>query len=158
MTAEEVATARAELFANVFVLVQRLTNLTDAALSDWGLTSRQWLLLAILTRGFPDRAPSLTEAAARYGSSRQNVKQIALALEARGFLRLAPDGRDGRTTRLVLTDKVRMFDEPEGEARGRALLADAFGSLEDADILELRSLVLRWIETLDADRARPGRG
>ena len=130
------------------MIVGHLTRLTDRGSEDWGLTTRQWLLLAVLTRGFPGRTPSLSEAAAAYGSSRQNVKQIALGLEARGYLRLVPDPADGRTTRLVLTDKVGRFDEPEGQARGRDLLAAAFSGLGQADVLALRDLVGRWLAVL----------
>ncbi len=145
--------AQAELFGDVFVLVQHLTRRTDAALEDWGLTSRQWLLLAVLTRGFTGRAASLSEAASVYGSSRQNVKQIALGLEERGYLRLVPDPGDARTTRLVLTEKVGHFDEPEGQRRTRALLASVFGRLSAEDVGSLHALVRRWLEMLMGDAA-----
>lgn len=140
--------AAADVFGRAFVVVGHLTRLADARLADWDLTTRQWLLLAVLARAFAGRAPSLSEAAAAYGSSRQNVKQIAAGLEARGFLRLVPDGSDGRTTRLVLTDRVRMFDEPEGRARGRDLLASAFHGLSRDDVLALHGLLGRWLEAL----------
>jgi len=140
--------AASEAFGGVFVIVGHLTRLTDQGLADWGLTTRQWLLLAVLTRGFHGRSPSLSEAAAAYSSSRQNVKQIALGLETRGYLRLVPDPADGRTTRLVLTGKVSRFDEPEGQARGRDLLEAAFEGLAPDDVLALRDLVGRWLAAL----------
>jgi DNA-binding MarR family transcriptional regulator len=146
------AQARADLFGKVFVLVQHLTRRTDAALEPLGLTSRQWLLLAVLSRGFPGRAPSLTEAAERYGSSRQNVKQLALGLEGLGYLRLVPDPLDGRTTRLELTEKVRLFDEPDGVARGRALFEDIYAGLSTGDVAALHRLVVRWLDALMTDR------
>jgi DNA-binding MarR family transcriptional regulator len=146
--------ARAVLFGRVFVLAQHLTRLTDAALADWDLTTRQWLLLAILSRAFPDRAPSLTEAAEVYGSSRQNVKQIALGLEARGFVRLVPDADDGRTTRIERTDRQRLFDEPEGRAKGMDLLGRAFHDLSRDETLLLRDVLTRWVDALAAQ----GRG
>jgi DNA-binding MarR family transcriptional regulator len=157
---DELLQAASGAFGGVFVVVGHLTRLTDDGLAGWGLTTRQWLLLAVLTRRFPGRAPSLTEAAAAYGSSRQNVKQIALGLEARGFLRLAPDARDGRTTRLELTDTVRIFDEPDGRARGRALLEAAFNGLERDEILALCDLVGRWLAAVShthPDDVRPGK-
>lgn len=145
--------AASEVFGGAFVIVGHLTRLTDQGLADWGLTTRQWLLLAVLTRGFPGRTPSLSEAAAAYGSSRQNVKQIALGLEARGYVRLVPDPADGRATRLVLTEKIGRFDEPEGQARGRDLLEAAFAGLAPDDVLALRDLVGRWLAALShADR------
>jgi len=140
--------ARATAFGRVFVLTQHLTRLTDAVLVDWGLTTRQWLLLAILSRSFAGRSPSLSEAAEVYGSSRQNIKQIALGLEARGYLRLVPDPEDGRSTRLERTGKERVFDEPEGQARGIALLARAFEGLDREATLEIRDLLVRWVDGL----------
>jgi DNA-binding MarR family transcriptional regulator len=139
---------QATAFGRTFVLVQHLTRITDAALADWGLTTRQWLLLAILHRAFPDRSPTLTEAAEAYGSSRQNVKQVALALEARGFLRLVADPRDGRAVRLERTGRERMFDEPEGQARGLAILAQAFGGFSRQETLLLCELMGRWVDHL----------
>jgi DNA-binding MarR family transcriptional regulator len=147
--------AASDAFARAFVVVGHLTRLADARLADWDLTTRQWLLLAVLARGFPDHAPSLSEAAAAYGSSRQNVKQIAIGLEARGFLHLVPDRSDGRTTRLVLTDRIRMFDEPEGVARGRELIAGAFTGLAADDVAALNDLLGRWIEALGRERPIP---
>lgn len=143
--------ARADLFGSVFVLAQHLTRRTDAALADWGLTTSQWLLLAVLTRELAGRSPSLTEAAERYGSSRQNVKQIASALGARGWLRLVPDPLDGRATLLEVTDKVRIFDSPEGQARGERLLHEALTGLSSDDVVALRALMARWLVGLSSN-------
>jgi DNA-binding MarR family transcriptional regulator len=157
-TDPQMLAAQADCFGSAFILVQHLTRVTDAALADWGLTTRQWLLLAVLVRAFPDRAPSLTEAAEVYGSSRQNVKQIALGLQARGFLRLVPDPVDGRTTRVERTGKERIFDEPEGRARAAALLGRVFDHLPPADVLALRDLVRRWTDGLSTEWHAGGSG
>jgi DNA-binding MarR family transcriptional regulator len=149
-----------EAFGRVFVIVGHLTRLADDGLVAWGLTTRQWLLLAVLTRGFPGHAPTLSEAAEAYGSSRQNVKQIALGLEARGFLRLVPDARDGRATRLEITDRVGIFDEPDGVARGRAVIEAAFAGLERDEVIALHDLVGRWLaglSTTPTATTRPGK-
>jgi hypothetical protein len=138
----------AEAFGDVFVIGSLLTRMTDAALADWDLTTRQWLLLAVLVRGFPDGPPTLSEAAGKYGSSRQNVKQIALGLEARGWLRLEGDANDARATRLVATDKVALFDTPEGVRRGSELLGAAFAGFEADDVLALRAILVRWLDIL----------
>ena len=158
MTDDELQAARADIFGKVFVLVQHLARRTDAALAPLALTTQQWLLLAILTQGFAGRSPSLTETAARYGSSRQNVKQIALGLETRGFLRLVPDPEDGRATLLELTDRIAVFDEPATRARGEALLADATAGLTRDETLVLRDLVRRWLAGVsEPDASAEGR-
>ena len=150
MTDVELLEAQAELFGSVFVLTQHLARLTDAALEPFGLTTRQWLLLAVLVRAFPGHDPSLTEAAERYGSSRQNVKQIAIGLQAHGFVALTADPRDGRTTRLHLTERVATFDEPGPAETARALLVDACAGLTPAETATLRDLMLRWLAGISA--------
>jgi DNA-binding MarR family transcriptional regulator len=157
MTDDDLLAIRSELFGSVFVVAQHLTRRTDAALQTLGLTTRQWLLLAVLGKWFPGRHPSLSEAAERYGSSRQNVKQIALGLEERGFLRLVPDPTDGRATLLEMTDRVRIFDEPGAQAQAAALLGDAFAGLSPHETLALRDLVRRWLAGISAPHDTTGR-
>jgi DNA-binding MarR family transcriptional regulator len=157
---DDLLQAASDAFGGVFVIAGHLTRLTDDGLADWGLTTRGWLLLAVLARGIPGRSPTLTEAAGAYGTSRQNVKQIAVGLEARGWLRLVPDPRDGRAIRLELTERVRIFDEPDGRDRGRALIEAAFDGLTRDEVLDLRRLVGRWLAGVARDpsgQARPGK-
>lgn len=154
---------RAAVFGRVFVLHQHLARIADAALEPLGLTSRQWLLLAVLTRAFPGGAPTLTEAAAVYGSSRQNVKQVARGLVARGYLEMRPDPNDARATRLQVTPRVAEFDSPAGQARSAELLAGVFAGLERDELMVLEHLLGRWLRELtptasaltEADHRRP---
>jgi len=145
MTDDELLAARAETFGSTFVVVQHLARRADAELAPLGITARQWLLLAVLTKGFPGRSPSLSEAAEQYGSSRQNIKQIALGLEAQGYVRLVPDRDDARTTRIELTEQVRIFDQPAMVEQQAAVLADAFAGLSADETLALRDIVRRWL-------------
>jgi DNA-binding MarR family transcriptional regulator len=144
--------ARAELFGSVFVLVQHLGRRMDQALAPFGVTTRQWLLLAVLQQAFPGLQPTLSEAAARYGSSRQNVKQIALALRDAGFLELVPDPADARVTRLRVTDRVRLFDEPAAVAAATRFLDAIYAGLTAADVGRLRDLVVAWLRSIEMTR------
>jgi DNA-binding MarR family transcriptional regulator len=148
MRTRELLQVRAEAFGSMFVLTQHLTRRADRELAEHGLTTRQWLLLAVLTTVFPDRSPSLSEAAREYGSSRQNVKQIALGLESAGFVRLVSDPTDARTTRIETTDRVRLFDEPAMVRRTEAMLDDAFAGLTLDETVALRDLAQRWLAAL----------
>jgi len=60
---------------------------------------------------FGNTPPTLSEVAELMGSSRQNVKQLALKLEERGFLTIGKDELDARALRLKLTEKSRAFWE-----------------------------------------------
>lgn len=144
---------RAELFGTVFVLVQNLSRRVDVALRPLGLTSRQWLLLAVLRRNFPGRSPSLTEAAAAYGSSRQNVKRIAEQLARRGYLELVADPADRRPTRLRLTERGALLDP--GEPGRVEFLLESMAGLDDAQLQQLRDLALTWLGALAADGTGP---
>jgi DNA-binding MarR family transcriptional regulator len=150
MTGDELLATRAEAFGSLFVLMQHLTRRADRELADLGLTTRQWLLLAVLTSEFGGYRPSLSEAAEKYGSSRQNVKQVALGLQTRGFVRLVPDPADARTTRIEVIDRVREFDEPAMVQRTRDMFADAFVGLTADETGELLALLRRWLAGLTA--------
>ncbi len=144
---------RPELFGSLLVLVQHLSRRVDEALKPLGLTSRQWLLLAVMERWFPEQDPTLTEAAARYGSSRQNVKQVALGLERRGYLRLVPDRHDRRATRIELTDKVAILDAPDARAQRMEVLDAVFAGLGPDRVEALSELVSEWL-AIEADKQR----
>ncbi len=139
---------RAELFGSVFVLVGHLTTRMDRALLDLGLTTRQWLLLAVLDTRFPGGPPTLSQAAQEYGSSRQNVKAIAEQLAARGWVRIERDPDDRRATRLHLTDAMGAFHEPGLERRGEDFLDAAFAGLPDRVVHDLHEGTRAWLRVL----------
>jgi len=140
--------SRGTAFGTLFVVAQHLDRLGDIALAPLGLTTKQWLLLAVISRGFPSSAPSLTEAAALYGSSRQNVKAIAGGLAERGYLRLAEDPSDRRVLRLEVTPKAAVFAGPDWAAREEAFFSFAFGGLAPADVDRLAGLLQRWLHAV----------
>jgi DNA-binding MarR family transcriptional regulator len=138
---------RSELFGSAFVLVQHLGRRMDMLLAPMDLTTRQWLLLAVLSKA--GRPLSLSEAAAAYGSSRQNVKAIALGLERRGFLLLAADPTDARALLLHPTPLVaQTFDTPEAQAQGADFLAGIFAGCSPTDLADLHRLLLAWLQSL----------
>lgn len=148
---------RPELYWALFVLVQHLSRRMDERLTTLGLTSRQWLLLAVLQQSFPGASPTLTEAAARYGTSRQNVKQIALGLERRGWLTIEPDPIDGRASRLVLTDRIGVFATPALVTEGEDFLHAVFAGTPETDLVRMRHFALDLLARLDPDaQLEPG--
>ena len=55
--------------------------------------------------------PTLNDLSDVMGSSHQNVKQILLKLEKKGFVTMIPDEKDKRKQRILVTDKCREFCE-----------------------------------------------
>ena len=123
---------RTFVFGSLFVTANLLETLLDRAFAGYGITSKQWLLLITIQSLFQE-APTVSQVAAAMGSSHQNVKQVALNLERRGFLRLEKSEQDARVTRLVVTDACRAFAE-ETQQAGEAFMKEAFSgvSVEDA--------------------------
>ena len=144
---DETLRIQSELFGSAFVLAQHLGRRMDALLAPMDLTARQWLLLAVLARA--GRPLSLSEAAAQYGSSRQNIKEIALGLERRGYLRLEADPADGRALLLHRTRLVaQAFETPDAQAQGADFLAGIFAGLSPIELADLHRLLPAWLRSL----------
>lgn len=97
---------QAYILGAILTLANRLQVLGDKL--DDQVTMKQWLLIAIILKsGSP--APTLSDVAEMIGSSRQNVKKMALILEKQGFVTLTKDSSDARMVRLQLTEKCMVY-------------------------------------------------
>lgn len=90
------------LFRLVLATAQELHTRMDRVLAERGLTTAQAMLLQRLQA--EPSPPTLTEFAARSAMSHQNLKQVAIVLQRKGFLEIRPDPDDGRVRRLHLTE------------------------------------------------------
>lgn len=96
------------IFASLFLLANKLQVKGDAYLADDEMTTKQWFLILIISQ-FKDNPPMLSDVANLMGSTRQNVKQLALKLEEKGFLVIEKDQNDSRILRLKLTEKNKQY-------------------------------------------------
>jgi DNA-binding MarR family transcriptional regulator len=92
---------QAYIYGGIFALSNKLQLLGDKF--DSNISTKQWFLIAIIA-SFKDEAPTISMTARRIGSSRQNVKKMAVILEKRGFITITKDKEDGRIQRLELTN------------------------------------------------------
>ena len=72
------------IFASVFVIQNRLQTACEKVQQE--ITMRQWLLLAMAE--ICDKPKTLSNIGRLMGCSRQNVKNLAAALEKKNFVRL----------------------------------------------------------------------
>ena len=99
--------ARVRLFRLLLVGAAALRGRLDRELAPSGLTSQQGAMLQwIEAQAEP---PTVSAVAAGLRTTHQNVKQIALALERKGFVEIVVDPVDRRARRLVLTKQHRRF-------------------------------------------------
>lgn len=86
-----------ELFGSVLMFTQQIMSRADKYLDPFGSTTRPWLLLAVLDKGFPGSAPSISEATAvfekvQYGIT-DHLTEASLPTALRSAVETASDAR-----------------------------------------------------------------
>lgn len=80
------------------------------AVADNAMKEISWKqFFAVICINLCKEKPTVKELAEIMGSSHQNVKQILLKLEKKGFVHIAVDENDKRKQRIELTDYCREF-------------------------------------------------
>lgn len=135
MNKDDVLKKQKNIFGKLFLLSNRLQVVGDQILTG-GMTIRQWLLTASIAQ-FGGICPMLSEVARLMGSSHQNVKQLALKLEEKGFLVIEKDEQDQRLIRLKLTEKSCTFWQKHQEEIREYLMELFEGfSIDEIDTLQ----------------------
>lgn len=135
------------IFGSLFLIAGELQTLMDRELADHEMTSRQWFLSCVIDNFF-DSPPTLNEVAAVMGSSHQNVKQVALKLQKKGFLKMTRDPRDARAIRLELTKKSSAFWEARQE-QAEKFMGKLFSNLSVREANALRKGLTKLQANLD---------
>lgn len=120
------------IFGSLFLLANKLQVIGDQYMGIDGMTTKQWFLTAMISQ-FGSNPPTLSEVAELMGSSRQNVKQLALKLEEKEFLKIEQDERDARALRLKLTEKSQAFWEKR-EDKDSQFIRDLFEGFSQEEI------------------------
>jgi DNA-binding MarR family transcriptional regulator len=123
------------IFGSLFLFANKLQVIGDNHLESEDMTIKQWFLTVIISQ-FGSNPPTLSDVAQLMGSSRQNVKQLALKLQEKDFLNIEKDDQDARATRLKLTQKCQDFWEKRKDKDNKFLM-DLF---QDFDMEELTSI------------------
>lgn len=92
------------------------------AMADRTMEEISWKqFFAIICISLCKENPSIKELAEILGSSHQNVKQILLKLEKKGFVNISEDPEDRRKQRIGLTDYCRDFCERNNEKTSQVM-------------------------------------
>lgn len=103
------------LFANIFILGNRIQTAYEKEQGE--LTMKQWLMLALL--GVCPKPHTLTNVGVHLGCSRQNTKQLAMALSKKGYIRLVLGAQN--SVHIELTEKVGEHEREMGERYAQVL-------------------------------------
>ncbi len=91
---------------------------------------------AIICINLCKEAPTINELSDVMGSSHQNVKQILLKLEKKGFVITVADEKDKRKQRIIVTDEARRFLE-ENDNNGQQskyIIGQIFNGISDKNL------------------------
>ncbi len=137
-----------DAFALLLLLSHRFEYIADNELQKDGLTSKQFLTLAAIERGF-NHSPSISEVAASVSTTHQNIKQIALQLKKKGFIRIEKDLEDRRRWVLKVTEKNREYWDSRAERHGE-LIRSLFNSLSGHETHSFHALISKLLVNTDS--------
>lgn len=134
------------LFGAIHIIANKKETLIERELAEFGVTFKQWLLLAVIQNSF-DKAPTLNEAAGAMGSSHQNIKRIAVMLEQKGYILLEKDKRDSRAKRIHLTPACEVL---ANSIRGKAAAfnLDLFRGIDAEEMAKARIVLSKMMGNL----------
>ena len=104
------------------------------AMADNMMKEISWKqFFAIVCINMCKEPPTIKELSDVLGSSHQNVKQILIKLEDKGFVEFREDEADKRKQRIVLTKKCRKFCEKNNDMSIK-IMAKMFDGVPEKDV------------------------
>jgi DNA-binding MarR family transcriptional regulator len=133
---------RVRLFRLVLASAARMRSTLDRELSVSGITTQQAALLQCI-QAQPE-PPAMGTVAAALSMTHQNVKQIALVLQRKGFLDIVVDAADRRVRRLALTPHHHQFWQ-QRNPQDFAVVEAMSAGLDEAEVRALVDLLGRLL-------------
>lgn len=135
------------IFGGVQVVANQMDTMLERELKEHNLTTKQWLLTIVVQNIF-DHDPTIKEVAKGMGSSHQNVKQVALKLEQKGFVVMEKDSHDARITRIKLTAAVDSFGQ-ESQKKSEIFTEKLFHGITAEELAMTRSALKKMLTNLE---------
>ena len=106
---------------------------------------------AIICINMCKEPPTLGDLSEVMGSSHQNVKQILLKLESKGFVSMKADDNDKRKQRYFVTDKCRKFlEENDNRSRNSAMIiGEIFDGVNEKDLAVTIETIMKMERNLE---------
>ena len=124
----------------------RFQAAADAFLKE--ITWKQFF--AVICINLCKEPPTLNELSDVMGSSHQNVKQILLRLEKKGFVSTVADEKDKRKQRITVTGEARRFME-ENDKNGQQsqyIIGRIFDGVDEASLTATIQTIMRMERNL----------
>ena len=133
------------IFASIFVLQNRIQTAYEKDQDE--LTMKQWLMIAMIM--VCPQPHTLTNVGSYMGCSRQNTKQLAMALSKKGYVRLVLGAQN--SVNVELTEKVSEYEKKMGSrtAKALSLLFSDFNEIEISQFYRLYKKLHTGVERLE---------
>jgi DNA-binding MarR family transcriptional regulator len=125
----------------LFLVQQRWGYYINKKLAGDKITTKQWLMMIVIENAFV-HDPSMQEVADALSITHQNVKQLAVRLEARGFLKIERDPDNRRILRLRTTDESREYWEKRSPEDLKSI-ARIFEGLDNEELKSLFEIMVK---------------
>jgi DNA-binding MarR family transcriptional regulator len=141
------------IFALIFMLSNQLQSIGDTFFEE--VSTKQWFVLVVLNI-MDGYSPTLNELSEAVGSSHQNVKQLVLKLEQKGYVEISKDAEDARRLRISLTPKSEAFSKAYEEKSAQFLnqLFDSFKKEELSTAKHVLFTMRNRLEGMEKDYVR----
>lgn len=103
---------------------------------------------AIICISLCQENPTINEIAGIMGSSHQNVKQILLKLENKGFVNILTDTNDKRKQRIVLSEKTKYFCK-KNEEESNKVVQKIFQGISELQLQETIKTIIQMENNLN---------
>ena len=133
------------IFASIFIFQNRFQTAYEKEQDD--LTMKQWLMLAMVN--ICPKPHTLTNVGYYLGCSRQNTKQLAMALSKKGYIRLVLGNQN--SVNIEFTDKVAEYEKNMSERHAEVLrfLFSDFSEEEISQLYQLYAKLYAGLERLE---------
>ena len=125
----------------IFLIEQRWGYIINKKLAEDKITTKQWLMMIVIENAF-QHDPSMQEVADALSTTHQNVKQLAVRLEARGFMKIERDPENRRILRLRTTDECREYWEKRTPQDAESIIS-LFKGLDNEEIDSLFKIIMK---------------
>ena len=105
---------------------------------------------AIICINLCKEAPTINELSDVMGSSHQNVKQILLRLEKKGFVSTIVDTKDKRKQRIIVTDEARTFLEKNDNngQQSQYIIGRIFEGIDEKSLMNTIQTIMKMERNL----------
>ena len=92
---------------------------------------------AIICINLCKEPPTINDLSEIMGSSHQNVKQILLKLESKGFVSMIPDEKDKRKQRIIVTEEcMKFYEERDSQSQSaEEIIGQIFAGIPEEKLM-----------------------